>query len=488
MMPPTRHMTWLAALIGLRLLFSAWLWNEWAYLLPDGQLALTAGDTESYLAPAETWIETGTWGYRPTVDGAVQPTAGRMPGYGLVYLFWRLFFGPSGARTALVLLQWVLSVWVAWLLGGWVAQALRRPHVHGPAALFIGTACWFVQYDLRLLTESLSLSVLGLAVVVAWRPPSRGNVLLLGALLAAGVFLRPLLGWFWVGAGLCLAVGLRHLPWRAWAGRLLLFALPLLVFDGAWLARNRLAFDRWIPLQGSIWADYTYSPVRMALFDFVPAWGGDIVWWEPSAPIRVFLPDSVGGIASHPHNTLHALPKPLIRALGKPFLQALADSTRAAESSSSDSLRVARAVHLVLQATAAYRAREPWDYQVGARLRLLRRYLVRSGTEDLLGRPAGSLPLHELLLKVYFSGLYVLLMGVGWVGLVAWAVRRRDDRMAALVAVLAGYLLLIPWGFRFCEWRYQAPLLPFLLAGVVAAAVWLHVSWRSRKRPSSTAP
>ncbi len=479
-MKSTHAIIWLATLVGLRLLLSGWLWTEWAFLLPPGELALTAGDTETYLAPAETWIETGTWGTRSGTS--VKPSAGRMPGYGLIYLFWRLFFEPAGARTALVLLQWVLSLWVAWLLGGWVARGLKQPQAQGPAALLIGTACWMIQYDLRLLTESLSLSVLGLAVVVAWRPPTRGNILLLGLLLAVGVFLRPLMGWFWAGAGLVLAVGLRQLNWRAWAGRLLLFALPLLVFEGVWLTRNRLAFDRWIPLQGSIWADYTYSPVRMALFEFVAAWGGDIVWWEPKSEIRLFLPDSVGGIASHPDNTMRRLPPALVRALGRSLIESLADSTRAAEAQPADTLRQVRTAQLVRRAMAGYRAREPWDYYLKSRLRLLRRYLVRSGTEDLLTRPAGGLPLGELLLKVYFSLLYGLLMTLGWLGLGLWANRRRDGRLTGLLLVLGSYLLLIPWGFRFCEWRYQAPLFPILLAGVAAAA-WMGAGWlRTRKK------
>lgn len=475
---------WLGLTLVLRLLLSYYLWSEWSFLLKPGELALSAGDTETYLAPPENWLRSGVWGASPDGLPTLKPSAGRMPGYGLTYLFFRLFADPAAARALLLLLQWSLSVAAAFVLARWVAEVSGRAWLFGPLLLALGTACWFVQYDLRLLTESLSVSLLVLAAVGLLRARRTLDLLLPGLLLAAAVFLRPLMGIFWAFGGLW-ALWLFRGAGRRWLVAGLLFALPLLVFEAGWIVRNRVSLGLWAPLQSSVYADYEYTPVRLALFDFVRGWGGDIVWWNPEAEIRVFLPDSAGGLVSAAANTLEALPQPLFAALGEAELRQLAADCRLAEAARSPALQ-ARAAAAVRRADERYRSADPFDHQATARLRLLRRYFIRSGTEDLLGRPFSALPLTEKLLKLYFSGLYAAMVGLGFLGLALWAWRRREEAVWLLLALVA-YALAVPWGFRFCEWRYQLPLYPFLIAGAVFLAgeglAALLASVRRSKRP-----
>lgn len=168
-----RPLTWAAGILAV-------LHVAFVFSTPPGWM----GDTASYLNPARTLVEEGSFGLEPN----------RLPGYAMICALVMKLAGPN--LTPLILINSLV------LLAGLVALGREAARVVSPrvVAVFVviaGVSPVQLHYSRLLLTESIYVGVSLLTVAAAFRamqgPPFRRGrgVLLVGCLTAFAVLIRP---------------------------------------------------------------------------------------------------------------------------------------------------------------------------------------------------------------------------------------------------------------------------------------------------------
>lgn len=421
-----------------------------------------SGDTTSYIEPIENLIASAV--YLPDY---------RMPGYGAPYLGLRLLLDQPAALNVLLGFQVLLSAVSVYAL----ARLARA--CFGETALFWFVFCVYCLstysaiYDVYLATESFATSslVIGFGVFVGARG-STARLLIAGTFLAWSVFLRPALGGLLPILGTALFAGpgaaRKERPVRR-ATAVAVFLLPFAFFDSLWIGRNYQAHGVIQPLV-SRYAPY-YGDVERSLFQFLQAWGGSLVHWNPKAEIVWF---------EHMTSRDYVVPSEAVRAIRFPpdiytsrfnleSLIGLKQRLRQAREpglsrAERQHLRTALATELDEYADSIRRER-PFVYYVIAPLRILRRFLLHSGTYNLLGKTLPELNGWELLMKGIMTGLYWWVLAAGSIGallvvrtqgLALWS----GTLMTLIVLYVIGVHTLV---LRLDEYRYFVPAYPFAL-------------------------
>lgn len=437
-------------------------------------------DSASYIDPVEHLLANGA--YLPDY---------RMPGFAVPYWCLRQLFDKAQALNAYLLLQLLmgaLSVVLLARIAFHITRAVAAFHV----VFWLFAISTFVSlYDVLPLTESLTSSVIIIAVYLLLRGTSSGKAWHLaaaGLFFTWAAFLRPVMLPLLVFG--MLAVLLRSAPWR-WERRraALAFLLPFLLIETAWILRNHAVHERVVPLSTSwMMPDFLGSPTyRMC--EVVQAFGGSLVWWDPQAEIRAFNIKDVGE-AEHLRSPAHPPVIPAYAATpGFPMdsLQALARTVERWNMAASDPALRASEGRRILETgalyIATYKAEKPFQYYMVAPLRILGKFTLHNGTYLDLPNPRNAV---ERMATWFFALLYWLSIFGGALAAVVAVFNPTWNRSKLLIPVIFGYGLLVhPLILRFCEYRYLVPFYPWGLL----LAVWLiHMLWMRRIRTQSSSP
>jgi hypothetical protein len=401
------------------------------------------------------------------------PRDGRMPGYAAALLPLRIVLSRAAAANALVLLQVLCAGLAVCALALLADEAFGWPSpVPLVCLIAFGLSTYTTTWDVFLLPASLATSALVFGALLQARGLRvRSSWLNFGAgiLFAWAVFLVPaVLGAFVLNLGLVLFAGARagkaNFAAALRAGAM--FALPLLVAGGLWAESN-------YELRGKakLMEPQASAPVGLeaALDDFLRAWGGSVVHWDPRAEInwfelraphhfRLAAPPSAPPFPAYIYTT----------AFGPADLKTVKDlirdsldqrrppgARRQAEDEASRRLEVYR---------ASVRAEKPLIWAVVAPLHLLERFLVHSGTYNLFSRPSSELDRFELVFKTSMTLLYWWVLLLGLVGIGFALVDGRHDPVVLGLAAMTTYLTLVyPVWFRSDEARHFVPAYPFAL-------------------------
>lgn len=449
---PVNWRLWLVLAIALRLAFAALhlqLHDAAERYAPWG--VIYTPDSEQYLIMAENLLSGAAY-----TDGAgrVGSPAARMPGYAAPYLLLRLTLKPLAAAQALVLLQVLLSGMAVWAL----ADVARR---------MVGTRAFWITYvslsalgvvavwDVAMLTESLAMSALALGLWCLAVDAERRGLLIIGGLLFAwAFFLRPILavaiavllvGWLWQQQ----AELLRSLR------KVILVLLPVVLLEGAWVARNAVVVDRIVLTQADLFAGDPPPVEVQEAIRLVQAWGGYGGWWEANHEARVFIRGEFKRYASPA-----VLPSwALSGAYGIDSLTRAQRLMEAAEHG--DSSAASAAERMLGRWREAFIQTQPLAAWVGAPLR--RQWIqLKHPTAQLTRRSWADDSLFGRAYKLSQAGLYALVLLMSLLALV------RPSRASARVFALAGWALLIvtAQAFSALETRHVAPALPLLALAV----------------------
>jgi hypothetical protein len=262
-------------------------------------------DTEEFLRPIENLVDHSNYSLQP--EGI--PFAGRLPGYIFPYvLFYALF--PRIIALLLLGISQVLFSSIGVYLAAKTAFIISRNRIaYLLTALFLLLFPFYWQYDFIL--HPTALSILTSAGFVYFfiqyfisKQPSR-SLLIASFLLISSIFMRPFLILL-VFAPLPFII-LKEKTLRQIIIHLTIFALPIVITESVWIARNALAMNKFIPLQTSFSPvgekeDSHYGrnnptkPSIEALRGFIGSWGGDCVWYFKDSEMGWFLdkkPNSV---------------------------------------------------------------------------------------------------------------------------------------------------------------------------------------------------
>lgn len=463
---------WIILAIVIKALFFTFMLHQSIPEAGKGILYVKAGDTDTYIEPVENLISEGM--YSPDF---------RMPGYGALYLLFRLLVSGANALNLLALTQLFLSALSVYFLALAVKDIFKRN------ALFYITFYGYLLstytsiFDIFILTESLAVSSLIFAVFCFIRGTNKNsNVLLFlsGCFLTWSIFLRsfllPLIGLFIVVLVLfCLRNGdySRIKVLKA----IIVFVLPFLLIDGAWIARNYRLYGRIIPLQKSIFSpEQKDDKIFMNLVGFLQSWGGDCVYWNPKAEINWFdylknendvkkrskeikIPDYIYTSKFNYDSLLNV----------KKYIAFSKDKSL----STNERNKFKQLAEVSLHGyTDSIRKEKPFLYYVHAPLRVFKKFLFHSGTYNLFNRSFGELNITERAFKLFMTLIYVFVVVFGFIGVIILFFKERSVNNRFLVAAIPLYtILVVSFIFRFCEYRYFVTAYPFMLVCAFYASI-----------------
>jgi hypothetical protein len=415
-----------------------------------------SGDEAYYLDPADNLLKSGDYIAYPGVE---ESRASRMPGYGMTYLAFRMVASPDGARTLLVWLQVLLSGISVWLLARTALMVSGSERVAKCTFWLYGASLVVASWDPFLLTESLAASFLIFFLYAFARFLRDGSPLMLlasGASFTVVVFMRPFIVPI---AGLCALI----LFWRARPDMLaaarnaIIFMIPFVVVDGAWVARNFRIFHRFVPLQGSLTPGYNGKTehdmeAELAVFQFVRTVGGDSTWWAKDSMGAWFFKRSPF------HERPYVVPA---NALTSEYTaQDLADARERFEEYGEGGVSTDLAARAEVAAkfhgfADSYRRLRPFQYRVLAPMRTLVYFLKQAGPVI----PVKGFPqiLHspvELAVKLFSVLTYIVGLLLGLLGIARALYRNRSAMVLLIAAVTGSVFLLFPILLRATEFRF----------------------------------
>lgn len=434
-----------------------------------GRLAVEITDTGSYLDPIENMMAGGA--YAPDY---------RMPGVGAPYWVFRQFFDVGAARDAMVIMQWLLSGLAVYLLARlaqWLSGSTRVALVTYGLFLFSTSTSVF---DPVLTSDSLAPSVIVIQAFVlhlAFERKSRLLLLLAGLLLTWMYFIRPVASLLVLPAAFFVLM--------RWNGRpslrpLIWLLFPVVVIETAWVIRNWKANHEFNPLtnQGMM-PDAISERTRGHVMDFVRAYGGNYIWWEPGADIRWFGEwAGEAAVDDEGRNAPGPPPDAYVPGYDRDSLLEISGWIREIHTgrlSPQDSIAATERVNTKLDRYARmHAAGAPLSHYIVSRCRMLRYLLLQSGCEMLFSKPFDQLPWWKQTFKVAQVALYAFVIIAGGIFSIIsiWRWKRARSILALWVPIVAVYMIAVyPLILKMAEHRWVAHVFPlWLLMAVVGVA------------------
>ncbi|MDW8303182.1 MAG: hypothetical protein RML38_12030, partial [Bacteroidia bacterium] len=374
-------------------------------------------------------------------------------------------------KTALnitFLLQWLMATLSCYALAIISYRIFNNKGIFAATLIVYSLNTFVAYYDWIILTESFAVSaqIFGLYLLVGKR--FTRELIISGAFFTWAVFLRPYLLPLYFLLGIVLLWNYRK-QWQQAIMKGVAFALVFIVVETAWIARNYVHFGRIIPLVTDAHAGLPEGRF-LALMEFVQAWGGDFVSWNPAAEMMLFFDVRNNKTVPNRYQRMEDLPDYVftsaynadsLRELKKWYDLAEAPNTppnlkRQADSIAYTKLRAYR---------RAFIEEKPFHYYVIAPLRLLPKFLLHSGTYNLTPQPFADLSLSKKITRLLYSGLYYFVWAGGLLGLLFYVVnchRQLSTNHWMLILMALYVVLLCPLVLRRIEYRHFVMSYPFL--------------------------
>lgn len=424
-----------------------------------GIFGATMGDDSSYINPIDNLLHHGT--YSPDF---------RMPGYGIVYLLFRLFWTQAGACNALVIIQIILASASVYYLALTAKNIFKKDGIFY-LTFYLFLVCSFSNfYDAYIGSESLCTSILIFAIYLFTKYTQQQKskyLFFTGALATWAMFIRPVFGGVVI---LCSLV----IIYQKGAGfvtkikYILLFLILFLICEGAWIYRNFETHKKWVPFNstGTPFYPYAVNGYQQSLFEFVQSWGGvssfiqkpsDLDWFDyyyPNMPpiLRYdSLPDNIYTSAYNKDSLV--MLKRMIIALRNPTIDTAMASVY--QHKLKTKLKTYR---------LSFQKEKPFTYYIKAPLKMLGILLYGPETRIYLER-GKSVPFLGKLIVGFNNFIYLILTLSGIIGLIKLIPYGLKQRSFLLIIPLVPlYTILVhSFIFRLQFNRYLMPAYPFLI-------------------------
>jgi len=449
---PERWRFWILLSILVKSLFFIYKINEKA--VPNETYtsiwAKEQRDSKTYIGPMEDFIQTGIYSYDY-----------RLPGYGILYGFFRLFLTVSHSLNALIVLQLLLAAWSVYILA-WIAKTIFRKKEFFYYSFFLYLLSTYTSiYDYQLLTESFCISALVFSFYFALQQNWK-NAILSGLFLSWSIFLRP------ANAPLLILWGLFHLlanrKWfrpLTWNWKLAIaFSIPFIILDGLWLYRNYQKYNGFYPLSRTIYYTGLEDKYTLSMFHFMNAYGASVCWWQPAGETAYFIRKNktLESISSRAHTKIcNADSFSLLRTLVR-------DIDDHPENTEQNKIKNQMAIALFDRCTEAIKKEKPFLYHIESRLRYFVQFIFHWGTDNLFDRLDKDLNTFSFSIKMLYTLLYVFVICFGLVGCIFLFIRANQNPALLFLTLTSLYFVMVfPLVLKMDEYRYLAPAYPFLL-------------------------
>lgn len=454
----------------IKLCVAAFILLSKYYVFKSYSSFLWGGDTFSYIFPVDNLVAKGV--YAADIN-RLETYAGRMPGIGIIYLFFRLFLDRNNSMIAFCVFQFLLSFVGLYYTGKLVKLLTASVVAANLSMLLYAMSTYLLTYEVVVLTESLAATcmVIGTYFLVDIILNNKEDQLLRvasgGFFYGWAVFLRPFLALIFAFAFCVFLASLikKHgLNVRSMVRYGFFFLLPFLAIDGLWIVRNWSYYHRIVPLQSNIWAGYNHSASYKELVSFTAALGYEATFWDKASPMAWFKEKELAA-ANFPwketdlttNYNSDSLQKVRVVFQQLPFMAAQTANTAGVD------LKLARTVHAYKE---SYKKERSFRYYIVNPLKHFWILVFKYGTASLFNKSFSELNLLFKVIKLAASFFYFTLVSVGIIGsLFFW----RGNFYALLLTrvVVVFVLLFFCLIFKQPEHRYFTVAYPFVLINFV---------------------
>jgi len=463
----------LILILGIKLLIGIFLLVEFNLNYPESRItkgiAVTVGDTHTYLLPIENLLDFGT---------PLFPC--RMPGHLLIYGPAYALLGKEGASAALVIVQFIFSTISALFLAR-IAYILGGSKRAYNAILVIYSMSTFVSvWDFVLSADSLSVSLLITAVymLLTFRESrQKWRMLVFGLAMSGSIFFRQIAVVILPLLIIHIYIISREQGWRESFKAILLGAgLPFVMF-ASWAYYNFQNHNKFIPLVLPLHeCSGAFTMERMKVAEMLNNWGLDLIHWKPN---------SVGQWlnCSEMKTELHA------DLISKTTSNYNADSLIAIKNAYTAFLwekdlnrRQAIGRNFILRADAViidYQQQHPFKSRVWGRAQLTAGFMFPKTIDNLPLPSLNKMNGLEVTIKVF---AYVLLLTINLlaiIGSIYFVITKNAKAFIIVVIPWAVFFTLAIW-LGWIEQRYFTPIYPFFL--VIATMFTTHTMERVKNR------
>ena len=449
------------------------------------------GDGPSYTDPIENLLANGH--YYPDR---------RMPGYGIIYLFFRLFLSYNSTYNSIIIVQLLVSSVTVYCLALLSRLILKSQLAFYLAFYFFLISTYSNYYDICLGTESLcsAFLVFGTWFFAQYFEKQKLKYLFFsGLFLTWATFLRPvfvIILFIYGVAFLFYAIKNR----RNFIIPLIVFSCTFILTDGSWVARNYKVEDKFIPLaRGGFYYPYVEYSYMSHELEFVQSWGGAVQlpdghsalsWFggilfpgEPEIKKYDSIPDYIY-TSKFNKDSLYVLRAEVKKfmALQRPALDSFYISTHKDwtkafailyEPLKPVSINAANLQIDIDNKFDRYKAsiknEKPFLYYVKAPVVLLRKFLFENNADYFKrGQIPGLGKFMTYFYHVYY--LFLLSFGIAGIFLLTWK-GIRSDITFLLLPIIPGYTIIIHPLIHAAYNRFLLPVWPFIIACAVYTIV-----------------
>jgi len=428
-----------------------------------GFIGYVSGDTPGYIEPSENFIITGN--YTPDY---------RMPGYAIMIIPLQLIFSKPLAYNILLVVQLLISAISVYALALTASICFQSKKLFYIVFYFFALSSYTSLFDDYLLTESLCTSSLIFSIYFICKFFQAKNFTFLfysGSFLTWVIFLRPVYSPLLIIFSVVLVINglLEKLEVKLTIKAIFIFLLFFSVAETSWIVRNYAVHGKFIVLARTMYYPVTEDSYLIELMGFVKSWGGDRTWWNPSAEIRWFGVKDVSESIRSLEGKKISLPDYIYTSAfsidSLTFIKSQVELINLP--GISDSLRktTTQLINNKLSTyTKSIKKEKPFLYYIKGPVILLKKFLFHSGTYNLFNKPFGLLSPLMLLIKIFYSGLYVITIVFAFCGiLLALKKSHINPHLLLLISVPLYSMIFFAFIFRQVEYRYFVPAYPFMV-------------------------
>ncbi|MDD5570132.1 MAG: hypothetical protein PHD97_03145 [Bacteroidales bacterium] len=432
-------------------------------------IASYSGDASSYIEPVENYLQKKSYYWW---NGERKVYAGRTPFYGLFFLFFRLFFSPENASSAVVVLQVLLESLAIFVLSKMILGLFRNILLFWAYVIFMLSSFYVTIYSFYLLTSSMTVSFIIFAVYFYYKYIEEDRKI--KYLIASSFFLgyivsmKPpyILAYLFIVLDLILYY--RKLSFfnlvKVLIKKTFIASVPFLILIVPWTIRNYILLKKPILFFENKYAGYKQTKADLECRYLIQAWGESFISWDKKTAGNYFWP--------WVFKNEYVLPDFVeSSSCTKKDIEKTRDLLWQLEKNHNDSLE-----RVVLdrfkQHKRAFISEKPFQYYFLSYLRLIKHYTIHSGSYYLpISKRFSFYKPYQFYIKLFQSLLYYIALLFGIAGLIMLTIKKRKYFIFLLTPLFL--IVLYPIIFRYCEARYFMPFYPFAAMGAVYFMIFL---------------
>lgn len=451
-------------------------------------IAFVQNDCQYFLDPVDVYFERGQMELQAR-EGI--PFAGRMPGYSAPYFLLRLIFDRETALSLLMVFQFLLSA-ASIVIMSLLASQWFSGRFFLPVFIIMLFSFHLLTFDFFTLAESFAVSAFCLFLYFIHRFHHIGknfHLITAGFFMAWLIFLRPFAATllFLIPVYLMPALLKKNFSFIKVITYGLIFILPFLVFETAWVYRNYKVLGKFVPLETSITESYgergAYRTSAVAIRQLIFSWGGETGEFYAGSEAEWFHHTDMAQAQEYvfkPYVFKASFNRDSLMELKRIFNMSI--DTSLAENQL-DSLNM-------LAASMAHRWADEYKSKNKARYYLLNplkrfKNLMTSNATMLIPFPAlTQMSLVEKGIKIFSMLLYYLITLAGMAGTLLYFLKHRFSNPVSAIAALSPWVLILTIVFAsdIMQFRYILAATPvWIVFSVYFAELLLR---RLRRNPS----